>query len=105
MKHRNEACLCYKHTKCHRTAHLPTVRMQSFPYGQPTTREEPAAGGEARGKGATRGENSDQEARSPEPAHWSSEGRSGLPGPQGLTCRQHAVDLADLPEALATIVF
>ena len=34
-------------------------------------------------------------------------GRGGPPGPpgQGLTCGQHAMDLADLPEALPAVVF
>ena len=34
-------------------------------------------------------------------------GRGGPPAPahQGLTCGQHAMDLADLPEALPAVVF
>lgn len=41
-----------------------------------------------------------------EPSSHSGEGRSPTACPRrGLTCRQHAVDLAHLPEALATVVF
>lgn len=54
--------------------------------------ERASRGGEARGEGGTT-------ARG-----WAWERRAAVCSP-GLTRRQHTVDLADLPEALATVVF
>lgn len=44
-------------------------------------------------------------ARSPAASTPGLEGEDQPPPGQSLTCRQHAVDLADLPEALPAVVF